>query len=311
MKRIFVFLVPLAIMTACNKDGEITVPDGGLRPVTPSSSPSCDRVFEYVPAPGQFIGEKDAVGDSSESLSSAADAAEWAFRRLEAHRYVSLGAFGGYIVVGFDHSIVSSSLEYDFLIEGNAFDSPSGSSNEPGVVWVMQDSNGNGRPDDTWYELKGSESGNPATVRDYSVTYYRPSGKGMAVEWKDSEGKTGTIDYLPAFHDQDSYYPAWIGADSYTLTGTRLEPRNVMDESTGFWSNPPYGWGYADNCGSDKTGNSVGFRISNAISPDGKPVSLDYIDFIKVQTAVMAKSGTLGELSTEVIGFTDYSLRDR
>ena len=42
-----------------------------------------------------------------------------------------------------------------FAIQGNAFDS----SNEPGIVWVMQDVNGNGLPDDEWYELRGSETG--------------------------------------------------------------------------------------------------------------------------------------------------------
>ena len=66
---------------------------------------------------------------------------------------VSLGGFGGYIVVGFDHSIQASGGYggYDFSITGNQF---SGSS-EPGVVWVMPDENGNGEPDDgPWYELR-------------------------------------------------------------------------------------------------------------------------------------------------------------
>ena len=54
---------------------------------------------------------------------------------------MSLGGFGGYIIVGFDHSIAARGLEYDFAIQGNAFGGAgaSGQSNEPGVVWVMQD----------------------------------------------------------------------------------------------------------------------------------------------------------------------------
>lgn len=305
-------LVLLIVFSACNKDEEITVTaDNNQRPATPSSSPYSDRVFEYTPAPGQFIGDNISAENPTEQITTASAAARWAQMRLEEHKYVSLGAFGGYIVVGFDHSISKTSLEYDFLIEGNAFDSPNGASNEPGVVWVMQDTNGNGKPDDTWYELRGSESDKSSTTKDYAVTYYRPDRKGADVEWKDSEGNSGSIDYLPAFHSQDSYYPAWIDKDSYTLSGTLLEARNERDESTGIWNNKPYGWGYADNCGSDKTGNSVGFKISNAMTADGKPVALEYIDFIKVQTAVQAKSGTLGELSTEVLGFMDYSMVDR
>jgi hypothetical protein len=42
------------------------------------------------------------------------------------------------------------------------------------------------------------------------------------------------------------------------------------------------------------------FKISNAIDKDGKPADLDFIDFVKVQSAVQSKSGWLGEVSCEV-----------
>ena len=48
--------------------------------------------------------------------------------------------------------------------------------------------------------------------------------------------------------------------------------------------------------------------ISNAIDAEGNPVELKYIDFIKVQTGCNTKSGWLGENSTEVFGFFDYSM---
>lgn len=44
----------------------------------------------------------------------------------------------------------------------------------------------------------------------------------MNVEWTDSEGGSGHIDYLQQYHRQDYYYPAWIPSDTYTLRGTRL-----------------------------------------------------------------------------------------
>ena len=50
------------------------------------------------------------------------------------------------------------------------------------------------------------------------------------------------------------------------------------------------------------------FKISDAVTYDGKPANLKYIDFIKVQVGVNAQSGWLGEISTEVLGFTDYNL---
>jgi hypothetical protein len=50
------------------------------------------------------------------------------------------------------------------------------------------------------------------------------------------------------------------------------------------------------------------FKISNAIDFEGNAVELKYIDFVKVQTSVNAKSGWVGEISTEVSGIYDYKL---
>ena len=277
------------------------------RPKSGASKADCNKVFEYTPAPGQFINELKTGGFDASHISPEA-AVAYAEGRLENSNWISLGGFGGYVVVGFDHSI-SNSRSYDLGVVGNAFDG----SSEPGVVWVMQDENGNGFPDDTWYELAGSENGKYETYRDYAVTYYRPTGTGMPVQWTDNYGNSGEVDYLKQFHDQDYYYPLWIGADSYTLTGTRLEARNYDQSGNGtYWVNPHYDWGYADNFSptdfnsSDKANL---FKISNAIDFEGNPVNMSHIDFVKVQCALNAKSGWLGEISTEVCGFYDYSLK--
>lgn len=293
--------------------------DSRMRRITAVSSPRSNRVYEWIPAPGQFIGDTKTGGMSgTETTHEAARA--WAEARLSATQYVSLGAFGGYIVVGFDHSIAATGADFDFAIGGNAFLNASngaGGSNEPGIVYVMQDVNGNGLPDDEWYELRGSESGNVTTMTDYAVTYYRPAASGMNVQWTDNRGNTGTVDYLPAFHSQDYYYPAWIEADSYTLRGTCLHDKTSQDNATGFWDNSAFAWGYADNMGSDTLqggatidgeGHRNGFSIVNSMYADGTPVALKYIDFVKVQTGVNSKSGWLGEVSTEVFSFSDLSL---
>ena len=289
-----------------------------LRPKTAASSAYSDKVFEWIPAPGQFINETSMLGGMTGNETTPALANLWAEQRLAAKLPVSLGAFGGYIIAGFDHSVTLSGLEYDLAIGGNAFLSESGGSNEPGIVWVMQDVNGNGLPDDEWYELKGSEYDNPATLFDYSVTYFRPESPKMNVSWSDSEGKTGSIRYLDRIHTQDYYYPAWVEANTYTLYGTRIPSNNSEDPSTGLWNNAPYAWGYADNVGTDNitsdgtspdgTGQRTGFKISNAVYADGTPADIKYFDFIKVQVAVMANSGPLGEISTEVVSFKDYSM---
>lgn len=274
------------------------------REATATSAAECNRVYDYTPAPGQFIGDHYTATTPTEATTVA-------LQRMQKSQYVSLGGFGGYIVVGFDHSITNGE-GYDFAVGGNSFNS----SSEPGIVWVMQDENGDGEPNDTWYELAGSETGKSTTIRNYAVTYYRPSGAGMSVQWVDNMGGSGEIAYLPTYHKQDYYYPEWITADSYTLRGTRLEARNYDKYGNGtMWIQPPYDWGYADNYssvdrlaegeGSESTAMPNGFDISNAIDHSGNKIELGFVDFVKVQTACNTSSGWLGENSTEVFGIYD------
>lgn len=266
------------------------------------SSDSKVKVYNLRPAPGQFIAQ---ISGQTE-----AEACRYAETRMNVqNNYVSLGAWGGYIIVGLDHSIynkptVNGNGGYDFSIVGNPFDG----SSEPGIVYVMQDENGDGLPNDTWYELRGSETGKPKTYQNYKVTYYRPPTHNMPLQWIDNRGNSGSINLNPKF-------PLWIKENNYSLQGTRLE-RNTT-QSGGIWRNESYPWGYADNWGEDilaegdnhdaaPVGNA--FKIENAMYPDGTPVKLQYIDFIKVQTGIQSVAGVIGELSTEVFGFIDYKM---
>ena len=142
----------------------------------------------------------------------------------------------------------------------------------------------------------------------------------MPVQWEDNHGNRGEIDYLKQFHQQEYYYPLWIEEDSYTLRGTCLAPRNYDASGNGtYWVNAEYGWGYADNFSpvdregegdnNEANANTNHFKISNAIDMDGESIALNYIDFVKVQCGVNAKSGWLGEISTEVFGFYDYNMK--
>lgn len=295
---------------SCNKDDVVTITldDEHYRPRTATSEAHWSAVLEYTPAPGQHIGDTTQGGFTGEEL-TASDAVAYAEGRMRDGKFLSLGGFGGYVVVAFDHSI-DNVTGYDFAIRSNCYDG----SSEPGIVWVSQDKNGDGVANDGWYELRGSESGAQTTIQRYSVTYYRPSAEGEPVEWTDSEGATGQIDYLPTFHPQPYYYPTWITADSYTLTGTRLEARNYDSSGNGsLWVQPSYGWGYADNFSEqDLLKGDAGpenlFDIANAIDERGEVVELRYIDFVKVQTALNTKSGWTGENSTDVYDFRDYSM---
>ncbi|MCC8088696.1 MAG: cell surface protein [Rikenellaceae bacterium] len=270
-----------------------------LREITEESDFSANKVWEFLPAPGQFTNE-DRVYINGEWVytfyETMEEACAYAEERLAQTAFVSLGAFGGYITVGFDHSVVNDG-GYNLQILGNAFDG----SSEPGIVWVMQDENGDGLPNDTWYELKGSEHGKPETIYNYAVTYYRPESPQMDIYWTDNHGNDGFVEWN-IYHRHDSYYPNWVKTNSYTLRGTRLQSRTVYSEING-WRNEAFEWGYADNYGSPNT-----FRISDAVDQNGNPVELKYIDFVKIQTGVQAMAGILGEVSTEVLGVRDYNM---
>ncbi len=300
-------IVMMAMAAAsCNEfelieDDETEPTSATLRPVTPTSTAAADRVYDYRPAPGQFINDETmgVLADSEAAIG-------WAQERLSKGLTVSLGAFGGYVTVGFDHSVVATG-GYDFAIGGNAFVNAGGASNEPGIVWVMQDTNGNGEPDDTWYALRGADWEQAEVM---TITYTRPASDGSPVAWTTASGLSGEVEYLPELHKQTSYYPAWLGA-TITFTGINLPARIERDPETGQWASMPYAWGYADNCGSDaveipgRRGQFIGFKISNAVDADGEAVRLQFIDFVKVQTAVIGQSGHLGESSTEIIGVYD------
>lgn len=284
-------------------------------------SPRIAKVYDYRPAPGQFVNEMpryepgdtyaDMVKKTEESISG------------DNNVLVSLGAFGGYVTFGFDHTVINGD-GYDFSIDGNAFyelgdTSRPGGSSEPGIVYVSYDRNMNGLPDDEWYELAGSEYHSPDTLHGYSVTYTRPDedkapdpdlrhqiAEKSYIPWRDSLGESGFV-ARNIFHSQ-SYFPLWVEEDDLTFTGCRLAPNAVDTDGKGtYYILYSYPWGYADNHPNDRK-DLNSFDISNAVDATGNPVDLPGVDFIKVMTALNQYNGWLGETSTEISGATDLHL---
>lgn len=277
-------LIGSLFLGSCKKDENPILPqEAPIRPITDESNQFVTQLFEFLPAPGQFINKAPGNLSSAKGI-------------LGAKGMVSLGAWGGSIVLGFDHTVINQEGA-DIIIYNNAMSNFA----EPGVVYVMQDENGNGIPDDTWYELAGSDFGSEGYIREYSVTYTRPNPATADVPWKDNQGKSGVV-ATNIFHKQ-SYYPEWIEEDEYTITGSILSFKNIDMTNPNYITSAPFEFGYADNTqGGDR------IDISNAVDKDGEKVSLKGIDFIKIQTGIQANMGWLGELSTEVLGVADLSL---
>jgi len=268
------------------------------------------EVWGYKPAPGQHI--------NISSLGTPAAAEQMA---ADPDKLVSLGSFGGYIILKFNEACLNDQENpygVDFTVFGNAF---SGSS-EPGVVWVMQDENSNGKPDGTWFEIAGSQHFHSQTIKNLSVTYFKTETRDIF--WKKDSGESGWI-FANSFNLQE-YYPSNnffpdYPEDSVTFEGTMLYP--FIDSTQQVIKTEALVFGYADNRprvkGIDMAvpdnpytteiegagGDPI--DISWAVDENGNYVHLDSIHFVKIVTGTLATTGHLGEISTDVSWLADVA----
>jgi len=278
--RFLFFISLLFLLFACKE------------PVEPidDSSEYISQVFRYVYAPGQHA-----------ALALPADSAAFIGNPESDNRFVYLGGFGGYIVAGFDHNITNrTGADFEVI-------ALKGSTPEPAVLYVMADINNDGNPNETWYELKGSQFEN--SKRNYWVRYYKALGEAENIRWLDSEGARGELKSgYGATSSSGWWWPGTV-ADSITLYGTRLPDsyENTGTETAQMWVVPSgkYAWGYAENNSGtdyDKDKGANTFDISNAVDENGNAVSLANIRFIKIQSAVFQQAGWLNEVSSELRG---------
>jgi hypothetical protein len=281
-----------------------------------NKSPFVSRIIEYKPAPGQFINQ-EGIGtpEAAQSIVGGLNG------------LVSLGGFGGYIIVGFDHTIwndPNNPYGVDFTIVGNAMPN----SSEPGIVMVMRDTNGNGIPDDgEWYELKGSNYDQPSTIHNYTITYKNPKSDVAAdIPWTDNTDKSGTLkkvtEHKQPYYPLPEIFPDYP-QDEVSFTGTLID-LDIDEDNPKYIRLPELAYGYADNhpfsgwaspflpddpktVGILEGNGGDAFDIDWAVDKNDQPVYLEGIDFIKIYTAVNANVGWLGEVSTEVRAVIDVS----
>jgi len=320
-----------------------------------ANHPWLTRVYQYRPAPGQFINTLPLcrVGEPLDSvlvrcqasICGRIDTVTQTFHgqiitRIDtvwAEGMISLGGYGGYVIVGFDHPVVNMHT-YDFEIQGNAFVSNNddrGGSSEPGIVMVGVDVDGDGVPSDgdKWYELAGSEYNHPRTQHDYAITYYRPDenkprtpslidpylNDTSYIRWTSNDvNPDSTSGYMSrnTYHNQP-YWPLWLQDEAtMTFTGTKLRGNAVdlgNNDGNSYYVQYFFDWGYVDNLPNHPARISQegsiynpGFKIDWAVDEKGRHVNLTHIDFIKIYNAMNQYCGWTGETSTEVAAGIDF-----
>lgn len=250
------------------------------------------KVKEYLVAPGQYTNNPYYGANIENTLSGKAYTA-------------SLGNFGGYVIYEFNKNIENSDKHrygIDFMISGNAFNSAA-TTQEPGQVWVSQDGA-------TWYALAGSEHYENETNWNYSVTYQKTETNTST--YIDSLGESGNVCSRSPYPLKANYPTVDFDENSLTLSGIllrkNLTPSTKNGISTSFGYVDALSWKmsdlpvnpYVEN--PQQNAKDGQFDISWAVDSDGMPVHLDWVKYVKVQTAAFIDGDIFGEKSTEING---------
>lgn len=290
--------------------------------------PFADTVLEFAPAPGQFVNHPD-FNDPARTLGPPSGGGASAPNNTSV---VSLGGFGGYIILGFDHTIVDHPLNpfgMDAIVYGNAYwvgGDPHRHWAECATIEISADENGNGLADDEWFLIPGSH------ITD-------PSSQLVAQQWDDNTEDTrfppGDDLWIPpgysgtwntqAFALPISLFGSTVVTNpngggtsegifgyadySPTLVLGDINGDNIVDDPTippgEFYTSPDDPHTVGITAGS---GGGDAFDIAWAVDPwTGEPAGLTGFDFIRLTNAVDSVSPIFGEKSAEIDAVADVA----
>ena len=89
--------------------------------ITAKNAALINRVLEYRPAQGQFMNTVTSAYLADLNAEKVLEKENEMLVKPKVGSVLTLGSGGGYIVVGFDHSIANKPGEYDLKVYGNAF----------------------------------------------------------------------------------------------------------------------------------------------------------------------------------------------
>lgn len=292
-----------------------------------SGSDFAVAVVSYAPAPGQFVNNA-AYNDPGRALGPPAAGGTLTGDNT---KVVTLGGFGGSIVLAFDHPVLDDPCNpfgLDFIVFGNAF-WVGGNANrrwaEAAVVEVCRDANANGLPDDPWFVIPGSHN----AVTTESQPWDNDSGTSTPpanLAWYPAGAPASFVTVafaLPALFDtlvlqNPNGLSATIeGVHGYadcspTLILGDLNADNAVDDpamtAEEFYTSPdsPFSVGVTA-----ASGGGDAFDIAWAIDPTtAAPAGIAAFDFLRITNAVNYIAGPIGEISPEISAAADVRPRE-
>lgn len=271
-----------------------------------AESPFATRVMEYLPAPGQFVNDpffnnpEQALGPPSGGGTSAPSN----------ESVVTLGGFGGFIVLGFNHTVMNDPLNpsgLDAIVFSNAYwvgGNPDRHWAECATVEISRDDNANGLADDAWFLIPGSHLAAPITrtshnwpggsITDAFLLPSAPFGSVVVTNplaGTENEGIYGYVEFSPTLFlgdmdSDDKIDDGEITADQFYT---------VPDDPFEVGMTPGSGGGDA-------------FDIAWAVDPiTGDAASLEGFDYIRLTTPIHLVLPTIGEKSAEIDAVADVS----
>ncbi len=280
----------------------------------------------YVPAPGQFVNDP-LFNDPSRALGAPAGGG---LLQPDNTSLVSLGGFGGSIVLGFSTPVIDDPCNpfgLDAIVFGNAFFVAGNAERkwaEPGIIEISVDANGNGQPDDTWYPVRFPTLAQPPVDGLASVTWDDDAGTALPpalASWFPSTAPAGlfttttydlgvTLSGFVLENSNETFEDFFALTDlTPTLLLGDLDADNVVEDPSldpaAFYTRPDNPRVVGVTPGS---GGGDAFDIAWAIDPaTGEPAQLPSFDFVRISTSVDRVVGPLGEVSTEVDAVADVS----
>lgn len=282
---------------------------------TRADSPFATRVVEYRPAPGQFVNDA-AYNDPLDALGPPEGFGPSSGNNVSV---VSLGGFGGYIILGFDRTVLDdprNPFGMDSIVFGNAFFVGNTSRHwaECATIEISLDLNANRLADDRWFLISGSHTGLPQlawTVRTWDTNIgdstFPPSEASWIPPGRMGVWQTGAFALPTELFGGNiiinpggaSFEAIWGYADySPTLPLGDIPPGK-------FYAYPdePFTPGISPG-----SGGGDAFDIAWAIDAQtGAAAELPGFDFIRVTTAVESLLLEINEKSAEIDAIADVA----